>query len=99
MPQKIVWTEAADGTLLHLRRNGTTWDAVAAALGVSRNAAIDRAKRLVLAGGAPAAATERVARPVVRPARPTPPPPAPDRPPAVAGPSHVLAPADRWHLP
>ncbi|MGC8470473.1 MAG: AsnC family protein, partial [Acetobacteraceae bacterium] len=47
MPQKIRWTEAADALLVHLRHHeGASWDRIADALGVSRNAALERGRRL-----------------------------------------------------
>jgi hypothetical protein len=85
MPLRINWTADADTMLLGLRRDGTTWDAIAAAIGVSRNAAIDRGKRLLLAEGSPALAAARLP---ARPAAPRPPPGPPsmeERPPLCAG--------------
>jgi hypothetical protein len=81
MPLRINWTEEADTMLLGLRRDGTTWDGIAAAIGVSRNAAIDRGKRLLLEAGSPELAAARLP---ARPAAPRP-PPVEDRPPLCAG--------------
>ena len=68
MPLRINWTEQADTLLLGLRRDGTTWDAIAAAIGVSRNAAIDRGKRLLVAEGSPEIAAARLpSRPATGP--------------------------------
>lgn len=50
MPQKITWTAQADAAIAALRAGGATWDRVAASLGVSRNAALERAR--ALRGGA-----------------------------------------------
>ncbi len=76
MPLRIVWSEQADTLLLELRRARTTWDGIAGILGVSRNAAIDRGKRLLLQQGSPEAAAARL--PSRQPGPPRP-PPAPDR--------------------
>lgn len=47
MPEKIHWTEAADTLLVGLRHHkGASWTRVAQALGVSRNAALERGRRL-----------------------------------------------------
>lgn len=46
MPQKITWTEAADAEILHRRAEGATWDSIAHAIGVSRNAVLGRAQAL-----------------------------------------------------
>jgi hypothetical protein len=62
MPVRIEWTEAADAQLLELRRARRTWDEIAAAAGVSRNAAIDRGKRLLIAQGSPEEAAARLPR-------------------------------------
>jgi hypothetical protein len=39
MPEKLVWTEPRDTQLKRLRAQGDSWDAIAAALEISRNAA------------------------------------------------------------
>ena len=46
MPIKLHWTAYQDEALRRLRRAGASWAAVALACGVSRNAALERAKKL-----------------------------------------------------
>jgi len=46
MPQKLVWSEPRDARLRRLRAEGRSWDAIAAELGISRNAAIERGRRI-----------------------------------------------------
>jgi hypothetical protein len=46
MPIRIDWTEQRDEEILRLRGEGASWDRIAAVLGVGRNAAIDRGRRL-----------------------------------------------------
>jgi len=46
MPLKLLWTEASDARLRRLRAEGETWDAIAAALGVSRWTVIERGRRV-----------------------------------------------------
>lgn len=46
MPQKLLWTESRDARLTHMRARGLSWDVIAAALGVSRNSAIERGRRI-----------------------------------------------------
>jgi hypothetical protein len=46
MPQKLLWTEPRDAQLRRLRGDGASWDMIAAALAISRNAAIERGRRL-----------------------------------------------------
>ena len=46
MPAPLVWTERADETLYTLRGEGRSWDAIAAVLGISRWAAIERGRRI-----------------------------------------------------
>jgi hypothetical protein len=46
LPEKLVWTEQRDTWLKRLRAEGMAWDAIAAALGISRNAAIERGRRI-----------------------------------------------------
>ncbi|MCW3477671.1 AsnC family protein [Limobrevibacterium gyesilva] len=46
MPQKRLWTPPQDARIRRLRGEGASWDAIAAALDVSRNAAIERGRRL-----------------------------------------------------
>ena len=46
MPQKLVWSVPRDTQLRRLRAEGNSWDAIAAALGISRNAAIERGRKV-----------------------------------------------------
>lgn len=46
MPQKLHWTQVQDNQIKRLRAEGASWDAVAAALGMSRWTVIDRGRRL-----------------------------------------------------
>ncbi len=46
MPIKLHWTEYQDEALRRLRRGGASWATIALACGVSRNAALERAKKL-----------------------------------------------------
>lgn len=46
VPQKLVWTDQRDAQLKRMRAQGGTWDAIADALGISRNAAIERGRRV-----------------------------------------------------
>jgi hypothetical protein len=46
MPAKITWSPEADATILHHHRIGTTWDRIAALVGVSRNTAMTRGAQL-----------------------------------------------------
>ncbi len=46
MPEKLIWTEPRDAQLKRMRSQGLPWDAIAAALGISRNAAIERGRRI-----------------------------------------------------
>jgi hypothetical protein len=46
MPKKLHWTEAQDLAIRRMRVEGATWDAIAAALGVSRYTAIERGRRI-----------------------------------------------------
>ncbi len=59
MSRRLEWAPAKDAELRRQRDEGQTWDAIALGLGVSRNAAIDRARRIGIpprrAGEAPAA--------------------------------------------
>jgi hypothetical protein len=59
MPAKLHWTESRDIQLRRMRAEGSSWETIAAVLGVSRFAAIERGRRI----GAPRPAPE---------ARPTP---------------------------
>lgn len=71
MPQKLLWSAPNDAELKRLRAEGETWDDIARHFGISRNAAIERGRRI----GA------RL------PVRPAPPPAArdPERPPLPPG--------------
>ncbi|CAG4905296.1 unnamed protein product [Acidocella sp. C78] len=74
MPERRIWTDAADQTIRRMRGDGATWAAIAAVLGLSRNTIIERGRRLCAAGGPSQAA------------RPKPPPEDdPNRPPLPAG--------------
>ncbi|MEI7709934.1 MAG: AsnC family protein [Rhodospirillales bacterium] len=44
MPKKLVWTDAQDTTIRHLRAEGATWDAIAAVLRLNRWTAIERGR-------------------------------------------------------
>jgi len=46
MPEKLVWTDQRDARLKRMRVQCAAWDAIAAALGISRNAAIERGRRI-----------------------------------------------------
>lgn len=46
MPEKLVWTDQRDAQLKRMRVERASWDAIAAALGISRNAAIERGRRI-----------------------------------------------------
>ena len=46
MPQKRPWTPALDAQLRRLRAEGATWDGIAALMAISRNAAIERGRRI-----------------------------------------------------
>jgi len=46
MPPPLRWTDDRDMLLCTMRENARSWDAIAAALGISRWAAIERAKLL-----------------------------------------------------
>ncbi len=46
MPQKFVWTDAQDTQIRRLRAEGAAWDSIAAMLGLSRWATIDRGRRI-----------------------------------------------------
>jgi hypothetical protein len=73
MPHKLDWTPAQDALIRRLRAKGATWDAIAAALSVSRFTIIERGRRI----GA--------SRP---PPEPKPPVEDPERPPLPAGHPH-----------
>lgn len=46
MPQKLRWTDAQDTQIRRLRSEGASWDAIAAALGLSRWTVIERGRRI-----------------------------------------------------
>jgi hypothetical protein len=46
MPVKQAWTNAQDTQIRRLRAEGATWDAIAAVLGMTRWATIDRGRRI-----------------------------------------------------
>jgi hypothetical protein len=46
MPNKLAWTDAQDTQLRRLRAEGASWDNIAAALGVTRWAVIERGRRI-----------------------------------------------------
>ncbi len=45
MPRKLLWTAPQDARIRRLRLEGATWDQIAAALGLSREAVISRGRR------------------------------------------------------
>jgi len=46
MPQKLVWTGPRDMQIKRMRACRASWDAIALSLGISRNAAIERGRRV-----------------------------------------------------
>ncbi len=46
MPQKLVWTGSRDMQIKRMRADRASWDAIALSLGISRNAAIERGRRI-----------------------------------------------------
>jgi hypothetical protein len=46
MPKKIEWTAAQDMQIRRMRAEGSAWDAIAAAIGVTRWTAIERGRRI-----------------------------------------------------
>jgi hypothetical protein len=46
MPKALVWTRDQDQVIINMRRNRDSWAAIGFALGISRNTAIDRGRRL-----------------------------------------------------
>jgi|KBSSwiStaDraftv2_1062776.scaffolds.fasta_scaffold1846826_2 hypothetical protein len=46
MPKKFVWTEAQDAQIRRLRAEGVSWEAMAAILGLTRWAIIERGRRI-----------------------------------------------------
>ena len=72
MAQRFDWTAERNRTVLEMRRAGATWDTVAEAIGVGRNAVIDHARRLGVAKRNAAASTPAPVREAIdRPARPS----------------------------
>ena len=51
MPQAIIWTVEQDAIIFRMRANGATWQAIADAMGLSRNAVLDRGNRIGAKGG------------------------------------------------
>ncbi len=74
MPQKLIWSAPRDAELQRRRTEGETWDDIARAFGISRNAAIERGRRLGVrlparpAAAAPARDPERPPLPPGHPA-------------------------------
>lgn len=52
---KIYWTKAQDAVIRRGRAKGLSWEAIGAAMGLSRNAVIERGRRLRVDGGLPTA--------------------------------------------
>ena len=46
MPKKLEWTDAQDAQLRRLRAEGATWDGIAAVLGLTRWAVMERGRRI-----------------------------------------------------
>jgi hypothetical protein len=46
MPKRIVWTEAQDTQIRRMRADRSSWDTIAAAVGVTRWTVIERGRRL-----------------------------------------------------
>ncbi len=46
MPEARIWTAEADQTICEMRGAGETWAVIGRALGLSRNTAIERGRRL-----------------------------------------------------
>ena len=46
MPKRIVWSDAQDSQIRRLRMEGASWDGIAASLGLSRWAIIERGRRI-----------------------------------------------------
>jgi hypothetical protein len=46
MPPKLVWSEPRDVRLKRMRSEGISWDVIADELGISRNAARERGRRV-----------------------------------------------------
>lgn len=46
MPKPLVWTDPHDTVLRRMRASGDSWDAIAACLGISRWAAVERGRSI-----------------------------------------------------
>ena len=46
MPKKFIWTDAQDSQIRRLRAEGASWDTIAAILGLTRWAIIERGRRI-----------------------------------------------------
>jgi hypothetical protein len=46
MPRKLVWNDRRDEWLKELRHRGHSWDGIASMLSITRNAAMERARRV-----------------------------------------------------
>ena len=46
MPKKFIWTDAQDSRIRRLRTEGASWDTIAAILGQTRWAIIERGRRI-----------------------------------------------------
>lgn len=51
MPERLIWTETADNTIIQMRAYGATWAIIGQTLGLSRNTIIERGRRLNALGG------------------------------------------------
>lgn len=84
MAAPIQWTPEMEARIVAGRAARETWDTIGVAVGVSRNAVIDRGKRLLLAGGRSDLAAIRLpSRPAA--VKPPAPPNFEERPPLCAG--------------
>lgn len=71
MPVKFEWTQAQDAELRRLRAAKVTWDEAAVRLGIGRNTAIERARRIgIQKRGAVQPPPPEVHEPIDRRARP-----------------------------
>jgi hypothetical protein len=46
MPRKLIWTDVQDTQIKRLRSQGSTWDTIAEAMGVTRWTVIERGRRI-----------------------------------------------------
>jgi hypothetical protein len=46
MRAHVIWTPALDARLRELRSGGTTWDGIAAAMGLGRNTVLERGRKI-----------------------------------------------------